>query len=89
MEDKQIPVFLEENGVYKINSLEDLLNCPLNMFDDLVELLRKLNKKRLDYYEKNKKNILVTNSIIKLINDNIKEVEISLFPEEININEDN
>lgn len=71
-------IHLSENEKYTIESLDDLMNCPVNMMDEVVNHIRRIFLKRIELMEKREKSIDFKNITIDLVNDGMDKTNILL-----------
>jgi len=62
---------LEKNETYEINSLDDLMNCPINMMADLMHTIKDSLTHRLDRMKESGHDVECKNITFQLVNDGI------------------
>lgn len=71
-------IYLNENETYIIKSLDDLVNCPVNMMQDAVKHIQHIFLKRIELMEERDKGIDFKNVYLELKNDGIDETNFKM-----------
>ena len=71
-------IMLEKNEKYMIESLDDLINCPVNMMSDAIKQIAELHLKRIELIQERGTGIDFKNVFIELINDGVDETKMEI-----------
>jgi formylmethanofuran dehydrogenase subunit E len=78
------PLSLPKGEMYHIKTIEDLVNCPINMYKEATHLIATAWAERLEVMEKTRKVHDITNCTLSVTNDGVDEtyVDINILKKE-------
>ena len=69
---------LKEGDTYRIETLDDLINCPINMMSEAIAHIAELHLKRIDLIQEREKGIEFKCVFIEITNDGIDETTMNI-----------